>query len=185
MSYSAAYVRCFRALMELEGWDVYSNHPEDEGGGTRFGISELAFPNEDIAGLTVECAMALYKSYWWDLQLLDSVLNEAIAFQLFESSVHMDGPDAVIRRSVRIAQWALKIHGVSVLIDCVMGPQTVNALNVYEHKASLLKWMNIMQGAALLVGKDGEDELFASIKERLRKLETFGRGWGRRLSLEN
>jgi hypothetical protein len=43
--------------------------------------------------------------------------------------------------------------------------------------------MNLIQGAALMVGAAGEDELVKLVKERLHQLQTFGRGWGRRLSL--
>lgn len=182
MVYSATFVRSFRGLMDLEGYDL-SNHPDDAGGMTKMGISKLAYPDEDIANLTVERVMQLYKRDWWDPLLLDSVYHEQTCFQLFESSVHMDPPGKP-RRAVKIAQGALRIHGVHVLFDGIMGPATVGALNSYPHKPSLVKWMNILQGAALLVGSAGEDELIGLVKERVRQLETFGRGWGRRLTLE-
>lgn len=168
--------------MDLEGWDAFTDHPEDGGGATKFGLSKLAYPEEDIANLTEERAMHLYKRDYWDYLRLDAVTDENIAFQLFESAVHMDPPGRP-RRSVKIAQGALRVHGVDLAFDGVMGPQTVNALNNYPHKDSLLKWMNILQGAALLVGVDGEAELVELVKGRLGQLKTFGRGWGRRITL--
>jgi hypothetical protein len=43
--------------------------------------------------------------------------------------------------------------------------------------------MNLLQGAALLVGSQGEDELITLVKNRLSQLRTFGRGWGRRIEI--
>lgn len=180
--YSAIYIKAFRGLMDLEGWDAFTDHVEDAGGKTKYGISELAYPNEDIANLTEERAMFLYKRDWWDHLRLDAITDEKIAFQLFESAVHMDPPGRP-RRSVKIAQGALIIHDVKVEFDGVIGPQTLSALNSYPHKASLVKWMNLIQGAALMVGSAGEDDLVALVKSRLGQLKAFGRGWGRRIEL--
>lgn len=182
MSYSAIYIRAFRSLMDIEGWSAFSDHAADAGGKTKYGISQLAYPDEDIANLTEERAMFLYKRDWWDCLRLDAIRDEGICFQLFESAVHMDAPGRP-HRSVKIAQAALRIHGVNVTFDGAIGPQTLGALNNYPHKASLLKWMNLIQGAALMVGADGEDELIESVKKRLSQLQTFGRGWGRRIEL--
>jgi hypothetical protein len=41
--------------------------------------------------------------------------------------------------------------------------------------------MKLIQGAALMVGASGEDDLVKLVKERLHRLQTFGRGWGRRI----
>jgi lysozyme family protein len=126
--------------------------------------------------------MELYKRDYWDCLRCDALTDARVAFQLLESAVHMDAP----RRpnySVKIAQGALIIHGVDIVYDGLIGPQTVAALNAYPHKASLLKWMNVMQGAALMAGAAGEKQLVALVKKRLSQLQTFGRGWGRRLAL--
>jgi lysozyme family protein len=93
----------------------------------------------------------------------------------------MDPPHAGSGRSIKIAQGALIIHGMKVIFDGIIGPQTIGALNAYPHKASLVKWMNLIQGAALMVGAAGEDDLIKLVKERLHQLQTFGRGWGRRI----
>lgn len=168
--------------MDLEGWDATTNHPDDAGRLTRFGISQLGYPSEDIAALTKDRAMFLYhRDYWLPLRC-DALNNEGIAFQLFESAVHMDPPGKP-RRSVKIAQGALIIHGIEVVYDGIMGPQTIQALNRYPHKDSLIKWMNVIQGASLLVGAASEDDLVKLIKERLKQLQTFARGWGRRIQV--
>ena len=183
MNYSGIYIRCFRALMDLEGWDATTNHPADAGQLTRYGISQLGYPDEDIANLTKDRAMFLYhRDYWLPLKC-DAINSEGIAFQLLESSVHMDSPKALQRRATKLAQGALIIHGINVKYDGVMGPQTITALNNYKYKDSLLKWMNLLQGAALLVGTLGEDDMVKLIQARLKQLQTFARGWGRRIHI--
>jgi lysozyme family protein len=183
VNYSLKYLQCFSDLQELEGWDTTVDHPDDPGRMTKFGISQLAYPDEDIAGLTVDRAMFLIHRDYWTPWRLETITEEKIAFQIFESAFHMDPPCAGSGRSVKIAQGALIIHGVKVIFDGIIGPQTISALNAYPYKASLLKWMNLIQGAALMVGAAGEDDLIKLVKERLHQLQTFGRGWGRRIQM--
>jgi len=51
-------------ILKWEGG--YVNDPDDPGGETKYGISKKAYPNEDIKGLTLERAKALYKRDYWD-----------------------------------------------------------------------------------------------------------------------
>ena len=46
-------------IVELEGG--YVNHPSDPGGETKYGISKRAYPDLDIANLTVEDACKIYE----------------------------------------------------------------------------------------------------------------------------
>ena len=41
-------------VLELEGQGEYVDHPADRGGPTRWGISQRAYPEEDIRHLTRE-----------------------------------------------------------------------------------------------------------------------------------
>lgn len=180
--YSTKFLHCFDKLMDLEGWDTVTDHPLDAGRKTRFGISQLAYPQENIDALDIARAMALYHRDYWEPLRCEHINDEGIAFQLFESMVHMDPPRRP-RRSVKIAQGSLIIHGANVVFDGIMGPQTMGALNKYPHKASLLKWMNVLQGAALLIGAESEADFVEMVKARLGQLQAFGRGWGRRLEI--
>ena len=44
----------------------YVNHKYDRGGKTKYGITQKAYPKEDIENLTVERAKLLYKRDYWD-----------------------------------------------------------------------------------------------------------------------
>lgn len=44
-----------------------SDNPHDPGGLTKFGISKKAFPNVDIANITLAQAKEIYRHYYWDM----------------------------------------------------------------------------------------------------------------------
>ncbi len=44
----------------------YSNDPDDPGGETKFGIAKRYHPNVDIANLTREDAIEIYRKEYWD-----------------------------------------------------------------------------------------------------------------------
>ncbi len=50
----------------------YTNDPVDTGGETKYGISKRAHPDVDIANLTLEDALAIYRRDYWDFYRLDS-----------------------------------------------------------------------------------------------------------------
>jgi len=166
--------------MDLEGVDL-SDHPMDPGGKTRFGISALGYPNEDIAGMTIERAKKLYyRDYWLPLKLND--LKDDLRFEMFEAAVNLD-PPGLPRRAVMIAQGVLILFGQELALDGAIGPKTIAALNRYPHRESLLKLMNGLQLCVLLVGVKGERELIDLVRARLATHRTFLRGWLRRIEL--
>lgn len=80
----------FEIVVGIEGG--YVNDPKDPGGETRWGISKRAYPNLDIANLTLEQAKAIYfEDYWtpagcetmrWELALcvFDACVNQGESF---------------------------------------------------------------------------------------------------------
>ena len=61
----------FNHLMKCEGWDKVTNDPDDPGGLTKYGISKKAYPNEDIANLTLERAKELFRRDYWKVCFCD------------------------------------------------------------------------------------------------------------------
>ena len=96
----------------------YSNHPNDRGGETKYGISSRWYPNEDIPNLTRERANAiLYRDYWLAPRI--NQLPDEFADIVFDNSVIQGQPTAITN-----LQRAL---GVSV--DGLIGPDTLNAIS--------------------------------------------------------
>lgn len=149
MTFDDAFLR----LIGHEGG--YVNHPADPGGETNFGISRRTYPGEDIAGMTLERAKAIYKRDFWGPAGCD-IVPEALRFDVFDMAVN-----AGVRRAVLSLQAA-----VGETRDGIIGPRTLQAIQStpiprliarfnghrLEHMASLPHW------------------------------PTFGRGWARRIA---
>lgn len=84
--------QAFSHLIDNEGG--YCNDPKDPGGETKFGISKRAYPNVDIANLTIDQAKEIYQRDFWD------VLGDvpvAVKFQVFDFAVN-SGVQTAIRK---------------------------------------------------------------------------------------
>lgn len=86
--------------------------------GTKFGISAAAYPNEDIANLSLDRAKLLAKRDYWD-QFTGDSLPGVIAFGLFDC-----GYNEGVTEATRLAQKAL---GISV--DGLYGQATFRGLS--------------------------------------------------------
>jgi lysozyme family protein len=178
--------RCFHSLMTLEGG--YSNDPNDQGGHTKYGISRLAAPELDIKNLTLDQAREWYRENYWIPLYCSFISDGRICFELFESAVNFD-PPKFPKRATSIAQGALILLGghtgppLQIKFDGTMGPQTVKALNGFVDIRALLKLMNGLQLAALLVGSKGADEFIALVKDRKPVLQRYLKGWLKRVEM--
>lgn len=74
----------------------YTNDPDDPGGETRWGISKSANPSVDIANLTLDQALGIYKTKYWDVYKtdkfnpidLDNDVDEATAAAILDTGVN-------------------------------------------------------------------------------------------------
>jgi lysozyme family protein len=127
--------------------------------GTRFGISAAAYPDVDIATLTVESAKALYQRDYWDAIAGDR-LPAALALLVF---------DAAINNGLgRAARWLQQV--VHVPQDGVIGERTLAAIR----QAAL-----IPEGIVELCTEYLAQRLVFMVG--LPTWRTFGSGWARRL----
>lgn len=123
--------------------------------GTKFGISAAAFPQVDIANLTVATAKPLAKQYYWD-RIDGDQLPPAVAFQVFDAAYNSG-----IENGVRFLQRA-----VGVADDGHVGPVTLGAVKA-------------MSATDVLMRVNAERLDF------LRKLSTwptYGAGWAGRIA---
>ncbi len=75
------------AVRYILDWEGGSRLVRDTGGLTRYGISQRAFPNVDIAGLTRAGAIRLYRIHYWDKLDCDS-LPDDIRLAAFDCAVN-------------------------------------------------------------------------------------------------
>jgi len=108
----SAFDTAFAQLVGLEG--KYSADEKDPGNwtsgkcevgemkGTMYGISAAAYPNVDIAGLTLQKAKAIYLTDFWG-KLRCSNFPDAVAIALFKEGVNLgvEGAARALQRSLR------------------------------------------------------------------------------------
>ena len=143
----------FEILLGHEG--ELSDHPKDRGGLTKFGISQRAYPDEDIVNLTVERAKELYLRDYWKPAGCEHV-PEGIRFDLFDMAVNSG-----LLAATRTLQRAC---GVSA--DGKLGPLTLKAIEGMDHVRLVAKF-NGYRLAYLAT---------------LRSWPSFGRGWAGRIA---
>jgi lysozyme family protein len=145
--------QAFELLVGHEGG--YIDSRADPGGATKFGISKRSYPNEDIPGLTLERAKAIYLRDFWAVAKCDA-LPEGIRFDVFDMAVNSG-----VTVSIRVVQRA-----VGATPDGVIGPATLQALAAAEPARLVAKF----NGARL------------AFMAELPTWPSFGRGWCRRIA---
>lgn len=100
------------AILDFEG--ELSDHPKDTGGLTKFGISQKAFPNLDIAKLTVKDAKLIYYKYYW-------IAARCHDLPVYLRLIHFDtAVNFGVKKSIKILQTAI----TGIQVDGVFGQQT-------------------------------------------------------------
>lgn len=145
--------QAFERLIGHEGG--YVNDPRDPGGETKFGISKRSYPAEDIKGLTLERAKAIYRRDFWGVAGCDAVPGP-MKFDLFDMAVN-SGPVTAIKTLQRSA---------GVTPDGLLGPITLQALNSTP--------------APRLVARFNGHRL--DFMTDLKTWSVFGKGWAKRVA---
>src|SRR5215467_13679816 len=139
MSDQAFYAQ-IKQTLAFEGG--YGNDPDDPGGETNFGISKAAYPDVDIANLTQDDAIEIYKRDYWHKPRIDG-LPDSVSGKVFDMGVNM-GPHTAIR----IWQECLNDMGAdpTLATDGGIGPATIKASEAADqaqcltaYKAALAK----------------------------------------------
>lgn len=93
--------------------------------GTKYGISAMSYPGEDIQNLTLDRAKQLYQRDFWGPAGCDAV-PEPVKFPLFTAAVHTSAPGRPIT-AVKMLQRA-----VGVKDDGVLGAKTLMAIQGFD-----------------------------------------------------
>jgi lysozyme family protein len=127
--------------------------------GTMFGVSAAAYPDLDIANLTLDEAMTLYRRDYWD-RIAGDQLPTALALLAFDAAIN--------NGTGRASRWLQQVAQVAQ--DGVIGAKTLDAIS------------------QIVKRPDGITDLCAEfLAQRLMFMTslptwtTFGLGWARRL----
>jgi lysozyme family protein len=125
----------------------------DSGGLTKFGISRRNHPDLDIASLTIEQSIEIYRTDYWGKLCCDQ-LPDGLDFLVFDAAAN-EGP----ARAAKLLQAVLKVTE-----DGVVGPSTIKAAR---------------NAPDALTGYLAQRMYQYSM---IPQISTFGSGWYRRLA---
>lgn len=120
IEYTQKFNKGFDFIINNEGG--YVNDKNDNGGATKYGISQRSYPHVNIKNLTIEDAKKIYYCDYWLKGKIEQIPDEKVAIKVFDFSVNLG-----IRASVIVLQRALRSVGMKVQEDGLMGPQTISA----------------------------------------------------------
>lgn len=146
------FLTVFNRVLGHEG--NYVNDPNDPGGETKFGISKRSYPKVDIKNLTVEQAIVIYKTDFWDVLDGDHI-PFPVAFQLFDFAVNSG-----VSTAIRYLQRA-----IGVADDGYWGPHSRAAFDEFIHSRGQND---------LIMYLTAERQIFQT---RLKNWPNHGKGW--------
>ena len=149
---------CVLSTLAHEG--EWSDHPDDRGGRTRWGISSRVFPEVDLDRLTRADAADIYREHYWDRAACDD-LPPGIRQAVFDCAVN-----AGVAQSIKFLQRACIGQGKKIIDDGVVGPKTLAAAASSDP---------VRLNATMLA-------LRLLHMTELPSWKSFGRGWARRVA---
>jgi lysozyme family protein len=165
----SSFDRMFDVVIGNEGG--FTSDPQDPGNwtggavgagrchGTKFGISAAAYPDVDIANLTLDLAGSIYQRDYWQ-RIAGDRLPAALALLVFDAAVNSG-----VGRAARWLQQAAQVPQ-----DGMIGPRTLAAINRVAEQP---------EGVANLCAEFLAQRLW--FMTSLPTWKTFGLGWARRL----
>lgn len=187
----ANFDKAYKHTMGEEGG--YVNDPDDAGGETYKGIARRFHPNWagwvavdglkknpnfprclDLDPGIQSLVQLFYKQMFWDRFQGDTIPNQEIAEEMFDTGVNMN-----VTRAVKFLQQGLNYLNRNgnlfpdMVDDGQLGPKTLSNLNIYLQKDSpdmLLKIMNVLQA-----------QHYLTYMSKSPIQEKYCRGWFRRV----
>ena len=148
----------FKEVIAAEGG--YSDDPNDSGGKTKFGISQKAYPDLDIAALTLADAKAIYKRDYWD-KIKGDLLHYPLNIYVFDCAVNQGVGTAIklLQKTVGVPQ------------DGILGTATLSAVRTGRGSANDF----LSYRAVAYTGTRGADIYLRGWLKRLFVLAGLGR----------
>lgn len=160
------FEKCFDRVIGHEG--RFQDLPNDRGNwtggkvgsgtlkGTKFGISAMTYPHEDIEGMTEERAKQIYYKDWWVKLGMDQ-FKPALSYQMFDAAINhgMSNATKMLQRAVGVPD------------DGIIGRVTRRGIDIMTLDDVLMCFLAERLDFMTYVGT----------------WQTFGKGWARRIAL--
>lgn len=118
------FENCIGHILKWEG--ELSDHPNDPGGLTKYGIAKKFYPHLDIANLTKDQAIEIYRKDYWNKNRLEDFPPHFR--QAYFDCVVNQGPGA----AAKILQKA-----VGTTADGIIGPKTKTAMLMVQEDLTM------------------------------------------------
>lgn len=150
------FEKCLAEVLKHEGG--YSDHPHDNGGATKYGITQKVMEEwvgrpvskNDMKALTIEDVKPIYHNRYWDACKCDD-LPAGIDYCVFDTAVNSG--------RVRAIKFLQSVVGT--VPDGAIGPVTIASVNLRGSNLTINQFIDKRE--AFLRG--------------LSNFPTFGRGW--------
>lgn len=127
----------------------YTNHPQDRGGPTNWGITIIDLARwrkkpvsaADVKAMTKAEAKAIYKAWYWDTLSLDQITDYGKSCTIFDIGVVRG-----IGNGAMTAQEACCALGSPLEVDHHLGPKSVVGVNQVDHAAFIHKCSELVAG---------------------------------------
>ena len=165
------FEEAFKFIMKYEGG--YSNHPNDKGGETNYGISTRfiranGLDIKNVRDITVQQAKDIYRTYFWDLLKANCFNDDIVQLFLFDTAANCG-----VGRATEILQIALNAW-MPISIDGIVGKETISTCNsMVEQKRNKALLYEMLK--ANRIG------YYETIIRNNGKLRTFLKGWVNRV----
>ena len=135
--------------------ESYTDHPNDHGGPTKFGIAQRWNPDVKVRELTRAQAIEVYWERYWRGRRYEQ-LPEHVAIKVFDLAVNLGE-----RTVISCLQRALRACGITVKIDGRLGPETWGAAGRADEAVLLAALRSEAAGEyRLRVARDADQATF-------------------------
>lgn len=170
--------KAIKQVLKNEGG--YSNKSSDNGGATKYGITEKVARENGYKGdmlyLPENNAKTIYYNQYWIKSGADKVatISFNIAFLLFDFGVNSG-----VKNAVKKLQTAInKVSGSNLIIDGIIGKKTIHAIEKYTNNEYYHFYINKLEKiyiAEIL-------KYYTSLKNINTGFQANGAGWVKRVA---
>ena len=156
----SSFLDAVQVVLSHEGG--YSDHPQDSGGPTNWGIS-LQFAQsvdpvltiDDIKNLTREKAINFYFECFWKPNRYEELVCDIIATKIFDSCVNLGAGSAN-----RLFQESINKVGAALIVDGVCGSNTIKTANSINSVPLLINMRKLMREYYQTLAKNTNEHVF-------------------------
>jgi lysozyme family protein len=147
----------------------FSNHKNDAGGATKFGITQLTlnvynkFIQEEEVTLHVKDlqpfeARQIYEQMYWKPLKLDEIEDQKLAHCIFDQAINQ-GAQIAVKRMQQVFNFNCRVLQ-PLKIDGIIGPRTILAFNSAQNKTKIcLDFIKLSQHYYIEIVKVKNDQM--------------------------